>query len=332
MIRVLAKANKSAEILIHEAIGENWYGDGLTSKRFAQQLKDLGDVENIKVRINSPGGAVSDGVAIYNTLKAHGATIEVVVEGMAASIASIIAMAGSSIEMGEGALMMVHSPWTWGMGNADQMRELAAVLDKFEDALLDIYVSRTGQARDEVRKLLKAETWLNGEDAVRLGFADKRTNSGDDEASALLQTQLKATFEKFATKFRQSADVTPQRIAAALFPSATAESQESPMNEEERRAAEAAQQKAINAAVQAALRANRERQNEIRDLFGPRAATYPDLLAECLADTECNWGDASKKLLAAMAKDQPGPLGGAPLPAADARDKFLVGAEKAINH
>jgi ATP-dependent protease ClpP protease subunit len=332
MIRVLALANKKAEILIHEAIGDNWYGDGLTSKRFAKELAALGDVSEIKVRINSPGGSVSDGVAIYNTLKAHGAKINVVVEGLAASIASIIAMAGETISMGEGSLMMIHSPWTFAMGSAEDMRETADVLDKFESALVDIYVSRSGQERVSIEALLKAETWLNGEEAVALGLAT--AHEGDPAADAAARIAHRAAFNKFATNFRQPADVSPQRIAAALFPSATAESQEIIMTEEEKRAAEAAQKKAIADAAAAAVAADRAnekvRQDAIRAVFTPFADAHRDLLVECLGDASVTAEAASAKLLKAVAEGQPGPLAGRIEVTADVRDKFRAGAQKAI--
>jgi ATP-dependent protease ClpP protease subunit len=331
MIRVLAKANKKAEILIHEQIGADWFGDGLTSKRFAQQLKDLGDVDTIKVRINSPGGAVSDGVAIYNALKTHGAQINVVVEGLAASIASIIAMAGDTISMGEGSLMMIHSPWTFAMGSADDMRETADVLDKFESSLVDIYAAKTGLPRDELSALLKAETWLNGEEAVRMGFATEASDGGDEEAAALVQNDHREAFKRFAQEFRQAADVTPQRIAAALFPSANADPKETKMTDEEKRAAEAAQKQAINDAVQAALAANRQRQTDIRNLFSRFGEGHAVLMNECLLDENCTPQMASTKLLDAMAKVQPGTIaGGGAVLVADSRDKFRMGAQNAI--
>src|SRR4051812_38891460 len=129
MIRVKARGPTEADILIHQEIGENWFGDGLTSKRFSDDLAKLGDVRQINVDINSPGGAVYDGISIYNLLRAHGARINVKVTGIAASIASVIAMAGDSIEMGVGAMMMIHQPWSIAIGNADDMREFADVLD-----------------------------------------------------------------------------------------------------------------------------------------------------------------------------------------------------------
>lgn len=333
MIKVMALAGKKAEILIHETIGENWYGDGLTSKRFAKELRDLGDVEEIKVRINSPGGAVSDGVAIYNALKAHGARIMVEVEGLAASIASIIAMAGDEISMGDGALMMIHSPWTFAMGDAEAMRQTADVLDKFEDALLDIYVGRSGQDRSSLKALLKAETWLNGAEAVELGLADAASDGDDKDSAARLQAEHKANFHKFVKEFRQPADVTPQRIAAALNPSAHAETQENVMTEEEKRAAaEAAAKKVADEAAQNALKKDATRRREIRDLFVPFGEDHRALMDALLDDVTVDKAAASEQLLNAVAKKQGvGPLAGAHVTLlADSRDKFVAGAQNAI--
>lgn len=332
MIRVLALANKKAEILIHEQIGADWFGDGLTSKQFAQQLRDLGEVSDITVRINSPGGAVSDGVAIYNMLRSHGANIKVVVEGLAASIASIIAMAGDEITMGEGAMMMVHSPWTFAMGSAEDMRDTADILDKFEGTLVDIYASRTGMAKDEIHQLLKAETWMNGEDAVKLGFAHIALDGGDKEAAALLQSDHRAKFQKFSTEFRQPADTTPSRIAAALK-SALADAkvkEKDDMSTVNPSAANADAQKVAAEAAQAALRAESDRRRAIKDAFGKFAVEHRELLDECLDDVAVTAEVASKKLLAELAKGQSGPLVTDVSAGADARDKFLVGAQNAI--
>lgn len=328
MIKVVARANKTAEILIHESIGEDWFGSGLTSKRFARELKDLGDVDQIHVRINSPGGSVTDGVAIYNTLKAHGARVDVTVEGMAASIASIIAMAGDKIVIGQGALMMIHSPWTFAVGSSEDMRETADVLDKFEAALIDIYESRSGQPRDSISAMLKAETWMNGEEAVRLGFADEAMNGGDEEAAALLIDEHKAHFKKFAKEFRQPADITPQRIAAALSPSAHAVKETQVTEEEKRAAAEAAAKKAAQDAAQAALKAETDRRQQIRDAFGKFSVQHRELLDACLDDVNCS-ADAARAKLLAKVGDGVAPTASVQL-IADSRDKFLVGAGQAI--
>lgn len=216
MIKILARGPSEAEILIHEPIGENWFGDGLTSRRFAKELKEIGDVSRIVVRINSPGGAVHDGIAIYNALRNHGAHIEVRVEGLAASIASIIAMAGDEIIMDVGSMMMIHAPWTIALGNATEMREVADMLEKHEQALAEIYVKR-GADPDDVKEMMSGETWLTGAEAVAHGLADIAESEEDDAAAAELRKKHRDVFEAFLTDFRdRSANVSPVKIAAAL--------------------------------------------------------------------------------------------------------------------
>lgn len=215
MIRIQARGPNEAEILIHEPIGENWFGDGLTSRRFARELKELGDVSKIVVRINSPGGAVHDGIAIYNALRNHGAHIEVRVEGLAASIASIVAMAGDEIIMGVGSMMMIHAPWTIALGNAAEMREVADMLEKHEQALAEIYVKR-GAAPDDVKEMMSGETWLTATEAVEHGLADV-AESEEEEAAAELRKKHREVFERFLTDFRdRTANLSPIKIAAAL--------------------------------------------------------------------------------------------------------------------
>lgn len=171
--------NNSAELLLYGPISEySWWGDEVTPKQFIDDLASLGDVEEIAVRINSGGGDVFAGVAIYNALKRHAAKIIVYIDGLAASIASIIAMAGDKIVMGAGAMMMVHNPWSsvWG-GDANDFRIAADLLDKIRDSLVDVYIARTNLSRDEIITMMDAETWLGANDAVKLGFADEVENA-----------------------------------------------------------------------------------------------------------------------------------------------------------
>lgn len=166
---IQAKADqKAADISIYDEIGY-W---GVTAKQFIGDLKAL-DATTIKLAINSPGGAVFDALAIYNALRQHPAAVEVTVMGVAASAASLVAMAGDRIVMPENAFMMIHNPLNFAYGNADDLREMADVLDKIGDSLVGIYVARTGLPDDEVRALLDAETWLNADEAVAKGFADE---------------------------------------------------------------------------------------------------------------------------------------------------------------
>lgn len=168
---IAAKAGvpKAAEISIFDEIGF-W---GVTAAAFGKDLKALGDVDDITVFINSPGGSVFDGLAIYNMLRQHPANITVKVMGVAASAASFIAMAGNKIVMPANTFMMVHNPMGVAFGNAAEMREWADILDKIAASLIGVYVARTGKDEKEVKDLLDAETWMTAEEAKALGFADE---------------------------------------------------------------------------------------------------------------------------------------------------------------
>lgn len=168
-------AKNSAEITIYGTIGSSWWDESISANQFAKDLKALGDdIEEITVRLNSGGGSVFDGLAIRSLLKNHKATVTVRVDGWAASIASIIAMAGDKIIMAKGSMMMVHNPATslWG-GEAKDFREVADFLDKVRDSLLTVYADRTGLSADELIEMMDAETWMSAEEAVEKGFADE---------------------------------------------------------------------------------------------------------------------------------------------------------------
>lgn len=165
---VTALANDSADISIYDEIGF-W---GVTAKDFITDLKKI-DAKNLTVYINSPGGSVFDGLAIYNALRQHPSNVTVRVMGVAASAASFIAMAGDKIVMPENAFLMVHNPMGGVFGNAQEMREWADTLDKIAASLVGIYVARTGKSEDEIKALLDAETWLTASEAVEMGFADE---------------------------------------------------------------------------------------------------------------------------------------------------------------
>lgn len=175
MIKVRAlDAGGTAEILIYDPIGQDFFGDGVVAKGFIEDLDALGDVQSITVRINSPGGVVWDGFAIYNALKDHPAEVHVRVDGLAASIASVIAMSGDTVTMGEGAMLMVHNPWSLAMGDANDLRGAADMLDKVKEGLVHAYAWRTGLDRGTVADLMEAETWFTAAEAVAHGFADER--------------------------------------------------------------------------------------------------------------------------------------------------------------
>lgn len=168
----MERKGDSAEILIYEQIGEGFFTEGLTAKQFVQDLAGLGEVKTLNIRINSPGGSVFDGNAIYNALRSHGAKVHVFIDGLAASIASVIAMAGDTITMPENAMLMIHDPWSVVVGSADDMRKQADAMDKMKLGLVAAYHRKSGKDKDEIADLMSAETWMTASEAKEMGFAD----------------------------------------------------------------------------------------------------------------------------------------------------------------
>lgn len=176
-VKLLAKAgSSSATLMLYDEIGF-W---GITAKAVSDALQDL-DVDELVVRINSPGGEVWDGLAMYHTLVDHKATVKVIVDGVAASAASIVAMAGDEIVMNLGTEMMIHDPWGIAIGNADVMTETAKRLATSADNLADIYTARAGGDHKSWRKAMAAETWYTAQEAVDAGLADSVGHQPEDQ-------------------------------------------------------------------------------------------------------------------------------------------------------
>ncbi|MGX6466434.1 head maturation protease, ClpP-related [Leuconostoc falkenbergense] len=176
-----------------QIVSEKLFDEETSASSFRDSLKSLGDVSTINLSINSGGGSVWDGVAIYNMLKSHKATVNVYVEGLAASIASVIAMAGDTITMRSGSMMMVHMPWTLSQGNAEEMRKTADTLEKTGDSIVDIYSERTGIPSDDIRNIMNDETWLSAEEAVEQGWATKL-----DQKEAVMNSVPKEILGRFS--------------------------------------------------------------------------------------------------------------------------------------
>jgi ATP-dependent protease ClpP protease subunit len=175
--RVEAKAGtRTAQVWLYDDIG--WLGT--TAKSFADEVRAL-DVDDITVHVNSPGGGAWDGIAIHNTLRDHRARVTVVVDGMAASAASVVAMAGDTVRMNRGAQMMIHGARGVAAGPAAVMAEAAAMLDKLSDAMAGIYAARAGGTVEDWRTAMDAETWYSAAEAVDAGLADELV---DDTADA----------------------------------------------------------------------------------------------------------------------------------------------------
>lgn len=164
----------------------------VSAVNLSKQLEEMGDVTDITVYINSYGGEVAEGLAIYNSLKRHKATIKTVCDGFACSIASVIFMAGDERIMNDSSLLMIHNAWTWAEGNAEQLRKQADDLEKITSASIVAYKAHSSLSEDEIKALLDAETWITPSEAIEYGFA---TAIEKTEARAANQSVKKCLFE-----------------------------------------------------------------------------------------------------------------------------------------
>lgn len=190
-----------AELLLYDEIG----GWGTSANQFMNDLRNC-TAKTINLRLNSPGGSVFDGLAIYNALANHPAKVVTHIDGWAASIASVIAMAGDQILIAENAMMMIHKPWSFVIGSADDMRKEADVLDGIQASITAIYAARTGGKTSTITDQVNAETWFTGQEAVDAGFADICVPNKEQPKPAA----------KMATEFFDSIFALPQGLRVAL--------------------------------------------------------------------------------------------------------------------
>ncbi|MGA0177102.1 MAG: head maturation protease, ClpP-related [Chthoniobacterales bacterium] len=193
--------NNETTIHLYDEVGA--FGAG--SKEFLADLAKL-DGQHIHLRINSPGGSVVEGTAIYNALRRHQGGLTVHIDALAASMASVIAMAGAPVYIADNALLMIHNPWTVSMGDSDQLRREADLLDKLKDNLRNAYVRKTGMESDRIAEMMDSETWLDAVEAVALGFADA-IEEGVAAAATATPEILRARFDKFAQGMTQQPEV-----------------------------------------------------------------------------------------------------------------------------
>lgn len=189
---VTAKANKTAEILLYDQIGESFWGGGTSAKQFAEQLKAIEKVDSITLRINSPGGDVFEGAAMYDLIAQSPIPVDVIVDGLAASAAFTVAMAGRSISIGEAGMMMTHNARGMTFGTASDMKSTADLLDKISNQMAELYAKRSGMAVADVKALMDAETWMTPDECVAKGFANKIIKSADDSEPT---TMVAAVFD-----------------------------------------------------------------------------------------------------------------------------------------
>lgn len=168
-----AEAEGDNTISILEVIGEDWWtGGGVTAKRIAAALRSIGADKDVVVNVNSPGGDFFEGLAIYNLLREHKGHVTVKVLGLAASAASLIAMAGDRVEIARAGFLMIHNTWIVAIGNRHDLRDMADYLEPFDQAAVDLYAARSGLDAKEIGRMMDRETFIGGSQAVEKGFAD----------------------------------------------------------------------------------------------------------------------------------------------------------------
>ncbi|MCK9469036.1 MAG: ATP-dependent Clp protease proteolytic subunit [Porticoccaceae bacterium] len=308
-------ADGAADVYIYDYIGY-W---GVTAKDFARDLKALGTVSKINLHINSPGGDVFDGTAIYNLLKSHDAEVITHIEGLAASMGSVIALAGDTVNIAENAYYMIHNPSSIAWGDHRAMEKTKALLEKVRRTMIGLYASASGMDEDAVAQLMDDETWYVGQEAVDAGFATATTARIDLAAS--YSSDLIGQFKHAPQEILQIATAPPARPAASparpiLFPSAVADThpqQEGTPMPQPTPAAPAATADPVvtpemKATIEAELRQKEtQRRTDIQSAFKGFESAHKDLLDACLQDMDCSVAAAKDKLLAALGSQTPSP-------------------------
>lgn len=336
IIKAAAAANDTTEVLIYGDIGASWFGDSVEAAQFVKDLQQI-DTANIVARINSYGGSVSDGIAIHNALKRHPANVTVEIDSIAYSIASLIAMAGDTVNMAENALMMIHAPWGGMMGNSAEMRQYADVLDLYAEAMSSSYMAKSGMSKADVMALLTdgIDHYYTASEAKDAGLVDNVTASMPDIAASFDLSRftrppgmnVAASGHKSASaggekcipasgatsKGAASSAASSNAADAATHsdPAAAGKNEDKTMPNPHNPAATdpavptASDHQKIAAQAKAEAReAEKQRRTEVSAKFDSMGDKYnlTKLRTECLDDMDCTAAMAGEKILAALAK------------------------------
>lgn len=203
----------AGEILMYDAIGETWFGDGISAGNVSAALSQMGG-KRVTVRINSPGGIADEGVAIYNVLKRYSGGVDTVVDSLAASAASIIALAGEKRTTLKGSRWMLHRAMGIGIGNTDELRKMAEILDIYDSSIAEIYGEYMDGTPEDILSIMSAETWYNSQASLDAGLS---TALVEDESTQ--PAQMAAWFNHAPKDIAEQKTVTrlkPQPIAREL--------------------------------------------------------------------------------------------------------------------
>lgn len=307
-----------AKILIHGSIGGHWLDD-VSSRDVIKELDAVADGEDVHVHINSPGGDVFHGVAIYQQLKNHDGRIIVHVDALAASAASVVAMAGDEIIMGDAAMLMIHNPWSLTVGDAGDHRKTAETLDSIREGMLNAYRFQTGKGKEELRALLDDTTWYDAESAVEQGFATSVDGETDEEDIAALANFDLSKLNDMPQRLRaRVAAAVPSRQTAAPIMAMADDKGASVLNGQKKTnnsnpqpndSAAADNQQAIDAAREEARQETVEEMNARMDEIRAacKKAELGDGFAFDLIKEGVSADEARRRILDKLAEDTPAP-------------------------
>lgn len=294
-------------------VSDKWFDDDVSPTSVVEALSGM-EVDNLDVYINSGGGSVFAGVAIHSVLSRQEAQVNVHIDGIAASVAGVIAMAGDHISMAENGMFMIHKPWSVAVGDANDMRKEADTLDSVQDAIVPAY-ARTSLSDAELESALEEETWYSAQEALAAGFIDEIAEPAKAAASVDLQV----------FGYKHAPDATPPvvktetrkepKMATNVDKKAPVEPQESVDT--------TAMREEIQAEIQAQIKA---RMAGVRQVFKPFQEEHGDLMNECLEDNDCTPAMAGEKLLAALAKGAEPLNGGGRIETVEDRGKLFIRA------
>ena len=210
--RVENKASDEATVYIYDEISM-W---GVDANQFAKDFNAI-TAKTIHVRVNSPGGSVFDGLAIFNTIQQHKSKVIAHIDGLAASIASVLVLAADEVQMAKNAFYMIHQPWSMVIGTSEDMRKEADLIDKVDGSIIQTYVDKTGKKESEIVDMMNEETWLTAEEALEMGFADSIFEDKKEETKKAMALFDLSLFAKVPDKIKnQAKELTAREIEDAL--------------------------------------------------------------------------------------------------------------------
>jgi ATP-dependent protease ClpP protease subunit len=228
----LSKSTKTrpAVLYIYGVVGSGLFSEGVEAKQVAESLSAVGKDESLEIRINSPGGSVPEGIAILNLLKRHAGHKTVYVDGLAASIAGLVAMAGDTVIMPKTALFMAHSPWTHAAGNAEDLRTQADVLDKWRDAMTNAYADKTKKSAGEIQSAIfdGKDHWYSAAEALAFGFIDKIDSASPNALLAFQESPDSVGFQASAVYYAALAS-NPKEKTMTVIETPAAETEPTPV-------------------------------------------------------------------------------------------------------